>query len=93
MLVTLKLKSKKKNEINKFLSKFYNTNMDIPEDLSWQQEYKNPIEVSDIIGAFIDNIDLFNFRMWLCLDKDVFINITSRNGNEVIKYLFERFPY
>lgn len=93
MLVTLKLKSKKKNEINKFLSKFYNTNMDIPEDLSWQQEYKNPIEVSDIIGVFVDNIDLFNLRMWLCLDKDVFINITSRNGNEVIKYLFERFPY
>ena len=93
MLVTLTLKSKKKNEINKFLSKFYNTNMDIPEDLSWQQEYKNPIEVSDIIGVFVDNIDLFNLRMWLCLDKDVFINITSRNGNEVIKYLFERFPY
>ncbi len=93
MLVTLKLKSKKKNEINKFLSKFYNTNMDIPEDLSWQQEYKNPIEVSDIIGVFVDNIELFNLRMWLCLDKDVFINITSRNGNDVIKYLFERFPY
>ena len=93
MLVTLTLKSKKKNEINKFLSMFYETNFDIPDELTWKKEYKNPIEVSDIIGAFIDNIDLFNFRMWLCLDKDVFINITSQNGNEVIKYLFERFPY
>ena len=93
MLVTLTLKSKKKKEINKFLSMFYETNMEIPENLNWQHEYKNPIEASDIIGAYIDNIDLFNFRMWLCLDKDVFINITSQNGNEVIKYLFERFPY
>ena len=93
MLVTVKLRSKKKNEINNFLSMFYETNMGIPEDLNWQHEYRNPIEASDIIGAFIDNIDLFNFRMWLCLDKDVYINITASNGNEVIKYLFERFPY
>ena len=93
MLVTVKLRSKKKNEINNFLSMFYETNMEISEDLSWQHEYKNPIEASDIIGAFIDNIDLFTFKMWLCLDKNVFINITSQNGNDVIKYLFERFPY
>ena len=93
MLVTVKLRSKKKREINNFLSMFYETNLDIPEALFWQHEYPNPIEASDIIGAFIDNIDLFNFRMWLCLDKDVYINITSQNGNDVIKYLFERFPY
>lgn len=93
MLVTLSLKSKKKNEINKFLSMFYETNMNIPNELTWKKEYINPIESIDIIGAYIDNIDLFNFRMWICLDKDVFINITSQNGNEVIKYLFERFPY
>ena len=93
MLVTVKLRSKKKKEINNFLSNFYETNMEIPEDLTWQQEYKNPIEASDIIGAFIDNIDSYDLKMWLCLDKDVYINITSQNGNDVIKYLFERFPY
>ena len=93
MLVTVKLRSKKKNEINSFLSMFYETNMDIPDNLKWQHEYNNPIEASDIIGVYIDNYESFNIRMWLCLDKDVFINITSRNGNEVIKYLFERFPY
>lgn len=93
MLVTVKLKSKKKNEINSFLSMFYETNMDISENLNWQHEYKNPIEASDIIGAYIDNYDSFNIKMWLCLDKDVYINITNSNGNDVIKYLFERFPY
>ena len=46
------------------------------------------VDVDDTIEK-----DLFNFKIWLCLDKDVFINITSQNGNEVIKYLFERFPY
>lgn len=93
MLVTVKLRSKRKNEINKFLSKFYNTNMEIPEDLSWQKEFKNPVEVSDIIGVFIDNFDSYDLHMWLCLDKNVYININNSNGNDVIKYLFERFPY
>ena len=93
MLVTVKLRSTKKNEINNFLSMFFETNMGISEDLNWQHEYKNPVEASDIIGAYIDNYDSFNFKMWLCLDKDVYINITHTNGNDVIKYLFERFPY
>ena len=93
MLVTVKLRSKKKNELNKFLSKFYNTDMNIPDVLNWQQKYKNPIEISDIIGAYIDNYDSFDFKMWVCLDKDVFINITNFNGDKIIRYLFERFPY
>ena len=67
--------------------------MNISESSTWQQEYRNPIEVSDIIGVFIDNYESFDLKMWLCLDKDVYINITNSNGNKVIKYLFERFPY
>ena len=93
MLVTVKLRSKKKNEINNFLSKFYNTDMEIPDEFSWKKEYKNPIEASEIIGVYIDNYGKFDLNMWLCLDKNVYINITNTNGNDVIKYLFERFPY
>ena len=93
MRVTVKLRSQKKNEINRFLSKFYNTDLNIPEILTWQQQYKNPIEISDIIGAFIDNIDFFDIKMWICLDKNTYINVSDSNGNEIIKYLFERFPY
>ena len=93
MLVTVKLRSKKKNEINKFLSKFYDTNMDISENLTWQQIYKNPIEISDIIGAYIDNFDSYDIKMWISLDKDIYINISQENGDKVIRYLFEIFPY
>ncbi len=93
MLVTLKLRSKKRNEINKFLSSFYNTNMEISENLIWTKEYQNPIEASEIIGVYIDNIDSYNIKMWLCLDKNIYINITDSNGDDIIKYLFERFPY
>ena len=93
MLVTVKLTSTQKGEINKFLSKFYATNLNISEELKWTKEYKNPIEISDIIGAYVDNLDSFNIHMWINLDKDIFIKITDSNANDVIKYLFERYPY
>ena len=92
-MVILKLRSSKKNEINKFLSKFYNTNLDISENLTWQKVYTNPIEISDLIGVFIDNIDMYNIKIWICLDKYIYINVSDSNGNDIIKYLFERFPY
>lgn len=93
MLVNVKLTSRKKGEINKFLSKFFNTNLNIENNLSWSKEYKNPIEISDIIGAYIDNIEFFNINMWIKLDKDIFIKISDSNANEIIRYLFERYPY
>ena len=94
MLVTVSLRSKKINEINKFLSSFYDTNMNISgQELLWKKEYRNPIEASDIIGAFVDNINSYDLKMWLCLDKNVYIHVTEHNANDIIKYLFERFPY
>ena len=92
-MVSVNLQSNKEGEIDSFLSKFYNTNVNLKTSKSWKKEYKNPIELSDIIGAFIDNIDSFDISMWICLDKNIFINITNSNANEIIKYLFERFPY
>ena len=92
-MVIVKLQSQKNDEINKFLSKYYNTDVNIKSCTSWKKEYKNPIEISDIIGVFIDNLNSFDISMWICLDKNIFINITNSNANEIIKYLFERYPY
>lgn len=89
----LKLLSSKKGEINKFLSKFYNTNLHIENDLKFKKEYTNPIELSEIIGVFIDNSDDYEIKMWISLDKNIFINVTNENANLIIKYLFERYPY
>ena len=93
MATVIKIHSKKKGEINKFLSKFYNTNLEIEKKLKWEKEYKNPIEMADLIGTFADNIDEFDIKMWVSLDKDIFINISDKNANNIIKYLFERYPY
>lgn len=93
MYVTVNLYSQKQGELNKFLSKFYNTNLEIYEDFSWEKQYTNPIELAEIVGVFLDNMEDYVIHMWICLDKNVYININEQNGNEVIKYLYERFPY
>lgn len=93
MFAILFLYSKKSGELNDFLSHFYNTNLEIYDDLKWSKKYTNPIELAEMIGIFIDNNDSYQIKMWVCLDKDVFINITNKNADSIIKYLYERFPY
>ncbi len=94
----VKLFSNEKGEIYKFLNRFYNkTNINIDEEksslLEWEKLYKNPIEMADIIGVFMDNKDDFKINMWVSLDKDVLINVSENNVDELIRYLYERFPY
>ena len=93
MFVSVNLYSEKQGELNNFLSKFYNTNLEIYNDLSWEKKYNNPIEMAEIIGVFLDNIDDYFINMWICLDKNVYINVNEKNGNDIIKYLYERFPW
>lgn len=94
MKIFVNLYSSKSGEIKRFLSSFYSSpNFSLSNDLKWEHSYENPIEVSDIIGTFIDNEDKYDINMWVCLDENVFINITPTNSNNIIRYLFERYPY
>lgn len=93
MIASVNLFSEKKGELNRFLSHFYNANLDIENNLNWEKKYTNPIEITELIGTYIDNSDKYLLNMWICIDKNVFINITPENGNNIIKYLYERFPY
>ena len=93
MIAKITLYSNKKGELNKFLSRFYNTNLDIENSLKWEKESANPVELAEIIGIFVDNSDDYVLNMWLSLDKDVFVNVTSENADSIIRYLYERFPY
>lgn len=94
MKAIINLYSNKAGQLSKFLGSFYNSDFnELKDNLKWEKEYNNPVEIAEIIGVFIDNIDDFYLSMWISFDKDVFINITKENGNSIIKYLYERFPY
>lgn len=93
MLASVRLQSKKNGELNKFLSEYYNTNLEIENKLKWEKTYENPIEITELIAAFVDNSDNYEIKMWISLDKDIFVKISEQNANDIIKYLFERYPY
>lgn len=91
-MVKIRIFSNDYGEIDRFLSRFYNTSVKL-EHLKWENEYKNPIEIAEIVGTYSDNSDKFNIEVWVSLDKNIYIHITDKNADDFIKYLFERFPY
>lgn len=93
MSVIVSLYSKKENEITNFLNSFNNSLKVENSTLEWKKEYKNPIEIADIIGVFVDNNDKYDINMWVSLDQGFFVNITNYNVDKIIRYLFERYPY
>ena len=92
MSVIVNLYSKNNNEISRFLNSYNKERLD-NDILEWKKEFENPIEIADIIGVFIDNNDFYDINMWISLDKDFFINVTDNNADQIIRYLFERYPY
>ena len=55
----VRLYSNKKGEISRFLNDFLGQNLQLDNDLEWEKNFENPIEIVDIIGAFIENNDLY----------------------------------
>ncbi len=104
MYARVKLYSNKDGEIYRFLNSFFNQkkNTQAKNDifsnmylhcLEWENTYQNPVDIADIVGVFVDNIDKFSLKLWISLDKNFFINITTDNANSIIQYLYERYPY
>ena len=81
-----------KREIERFLCSFFLHEI-VLNECKWERFYQNPVEMADIIGVFIDNSDNFKINMWASIDQGFWVNITNKNANQIIKYLFERFPY
>lgn len=91
---TVKLYSESSKELYNFLDNFLSVKSDSNNNLYWEKHYQNPIEIADIVAAFIDNKEKYpHTNMWISIDKGVFINIKEDNYNFFIQYLFERYPY
>ena len=96
MKTFIKLFSNTNGEISRFLRHFYSNNKNISFNdsiLEWEKDFKNPVEMAEMIGVFIDNIDDYKINMWVSLDEDILINVTKNNVDDIIRYLYERFPY
>lgn len=93
MNFTVNIYSNKKGEIRNFLEEFFSKKLILTNELFWNQSFTSPFELIDIISCYIDNKEKFEISIWISLDKNVFICITEDNINELIKYIYERYPY
>ena len=85
--------SEKTGEIKKFLEAFYSKNFNLDNNLFWENKYQNPIDMIDLISVFIDNKEKFKINLWLSLDENIYICVTEKNLDKLIRYLYERYPY
>lgn len=88
----INLYSQTSGEIKKFLELFYSKNFEISNNLFWETSYNNPVDIIELISCFIDNKEKFKINLWISLDSGVFINVTDDNLENIIKYIYERFP-
>jgi len=92
MIAFVNLNSNVDGEVNKFLSRFYNNKFDLKENC-WEKKFSNPIEIAELVGVYIDNNENYNLTLWISLDEGIIVKVDSINANDIIKYLYERFPY
>ena len=90
---TVNIYSDKKGEIRRFLEEYYAKSLILNNELYWNKKFNSPFEIIEIISCFIDNKEKYNLNIWISLDKNVFICITEENINEIIKYIYERYPW
>ena len=88
----INLYSEKNGEIKKFLEHFYSKNFNLENDLFWEISYENPIDMIELVSCFIDNKENFKINIWISIDNGIFINVTEQNLDNIIKYIYERFP-
>ena len=90
--IIINLYSETPGEIKKFLALFYAKNIELKNDLFWEITYDNPIDMIELVSCFIDNKEKFKINLWISFDRGVFINVTDDNLENIIKYIYERFP-
>ena len=90
---SINLYSTKEGEIKNFLTSFYNKQILLDNSLKYNISFENPVEMTDMIGTFIENNGRYQINMWISFDKHVYINVTEHNADKIIRYIYERFPY
>ena len=92
MFFSINIYSQKIGEIEKFLKSYYDCDIKIENKLFWNKNFSSPFEIMDMISIYIENKEKFNITIWISIDKNVYICVTEDNINELIKYIYERFP-
>ncbi len=94
MKTNINFYSEKIGEIKRFLEHYYSKNLDnLNSNLHYKIDFENPFEMINIMSCFIDNQNNYDINLWISFDEDVFVCVTKHNLDNLIKYIYERYPY
>lgn len=86
--ITLSLITNKKEELNKFLSTYYEKDMNIKDEtFKWSIICNSPFECLDIVTTAIDNNDKYNMQVHISMPELETV-IDDNNINDFIKYIY-----
>jgi hypothetical protein len=92
MQALVNLVSQNQGELKNFLDFFFEKDTKIDPDVSeWISTYKDPLEVIDLIAAVVDNSDTYNIDTVISLDENLFVSVSEKNLNDIIKFILFRF--
>ncbi|PYG88869.1 hypothetical protein LY28_01233 [Ruminiclostridium sufflavum DSM 19573] len=90
MSVSISLWSAIEGEIQRFLSSYYQMDIQKEEQCqNWISDFFNPLESIDMISALMDNFYKYKLTMYIHMENGYLHKITEENYNDVIKGLFE----
>ena len=81
----INLYSPKSGEINRFLTSFYNKEIQLPDDSKYNISFENPVEMTDLIGTYIENKEKYKINMWISIDKNIYIKLIYKLISFMIK--------
>ena len=86
--ITVSLITNQKDEINRFLSTYYQREMDIKnETFKWSMICNSPFECLNIVTTAIDNNDKYNMQVHISMPELEAV-IDDNNVNDFVKYIY-----
>lgn len=84
MLITVNLMSKKEGEIKRFLSKYFEKESAIDENvIEWIYVYRNVVKALDVIDSVMDNYSDYNISLWVQVGDEDIVEVTKYNRTKL----------
>ena len=90
--VTITLLSQKPSELNNFLSRYFNKEIDIADEaFMWSCIYKEPLASVNLISTLIDNNEKFKIEALISIEHLDSIKVSEDNLDDLIKLMYFRY--
>ena len=90
--VTITLLSQKPSELNNFLSRYFDEQVDVAEGaFMWSCIYEEPLASVNLISTLIDNSEKFKIEALISIEHLDSIKVSEENLDDLIKLMYFKY--